>query len=118
VRPGWCIGRASVNLAYRQIIELGGYFNIKRADNFSAYMLAVMGSTAKALQVELQPINVRGPADFESAFSAWADKAGGLVTNDHKTYNAKAIAAKQRILGYSLCRSPRSAGSWATTWIF
>lgn len=97
-------------------LNRAGVLNIKRADNFNASVLAVMGSTAKALQVELQPIDVRGPADFESAFSTWADaKVGGLVMNDHTllTYNAEAIAAlaaKQRIPSIGPLSLPAAGG--------
>jgi putative tryptophan/tyrosine transport system substrate-binding protein len=59
-------------------------------------VLDVMGATAKALRVELQPIEVRGPTEFESAFSAWADRQiGALVVQDHAFFlaNANAIAA-------------------------
>jgi len=93
-----------------------GVLNIKRSDNFNANVLAVMGSTAEALHVELQPIDVRGPADFESAISTWADaKVGSLVMNDHTllTYNAEAIAAlaaKQRILSIGPLSLPAAGG--------
>jgi putative ABC transport system substrate-binding protein len=58
-------------------------------------ILEKMGAAAKALLVELQPIEVRGPREFESAFSAWADKQiGGLVMLDHAYFlaNIDAIA--------------------------
>ena len=37
-------------------------------------MLETMGVTAKALKVELHPLEVGGPAEFEQAFSTWAEK--------------------------------------------
>ena len=59
-------------------------------------IIETMGVTAKALRVELHPLEVRGPAEFERAFSAWADKKiQGLVVHDHAQFvaNANAIAA-------------------------
>jgi putative tryptophan/tyrosine transport system substrate-binding protein len=58
--------------------------------------LEVMGATAKALKVELRPIEVREPSEFESAFLAWADEqTGGFVMSDHALlgFNAAKIAA-------------------------
>ena len=44
-------------------------------------ILQTMGVTAKTLKVGLQPFEVRGPSEFEGAFSAWADnQIGALVT--------------------------------------
>jgi putative tryptophan/tyrosine transport system substrate-binding protein len=48
-------------------------------------VLEAMESTASALQVELQPAEVLGPGELESAFSAWDDKqVGGIVMIDHE----------------------------------
>lgn len=58
--------------------------------------LEAMGATAKALKVGLQPIEVGGPAEYESAFLAWADQQiGALVVTDHAQLlaNVNAIAA-------------------------
>jgi ABC-type uncharacterized transport system substrate-binding protein len=58
--------------------------------------LEVMEGTANALEVKLQPFEARGPADFESAFSAWTDKQiGAVVVGDHAflVANTDAIAA-------------------------
>jgi putative tryptophan/tyrosine transport system substrate-binding protein len=69
----------------------------------NARMLEVMESTAKALRVELQPFEARGPVDFESVFSAWADKQiGAIVVGDHaflvtNTDAIAALAAKHRL---------------------
>jgi putative ABC transport system substrate-binding protein len=55
-----------------------------------------MGVTAKVLRVELHPFEVRGPAEFERAFSEGADKKiHGLVISDHGQFiaNADTIAA-------------------------
>jgi hypothetical protein len=65
--------------------------------------IQVMEATAKALGVRLEPVEARGPADFESAFSAWASKqVGGVVVGDHAflVANSEAIAtlaAKHRL---------------------
>ena len=58
--------------------------------------LPVMGTTAKALEVGLQPVELDGPREFENAFSALADEQiGGLVMSDYTLFirNAAAIAA-------------------------
>jgi hypothetical protein len=59
-------------------------------------VLEAMGATAKALKVGLQPIEVGGPAEYESAFLAWANQQiGALVVTDHAQLlaNVNAIAA-------------------------
>ena len=66
-------------------------------------VLRAMEGTAKASGVELQPIEVRGPAEFESAFSAWADKqVDALVMTDPEqllayTNAIAALAAKYHL---------------------
>ena len=75
-----------------------------------------MGATAAALGIELLPIEVTGPAEFASAFSAWRDKkVQAVIAHDHSIFalgtNAKQVAAlaiEQRIplLGaVDLCRT-------------
>ncbi|HKA45411.1 MAG TPA: ABC transporter substrate-binding protein [Burkholderiales bacterium] len=65
--------------------------------------LRAMEDAAKALKIELQEFAVRGPKDFESAFSAMAKgRVDGLVISEESTMlaNAKAIAdlaARQRL---------------------
>ena len=65
--------------------------------------LEVMEGTAKALGVGLQPFEARGPADFESAFSVWADQQiGAVVVGDHaflitSTDAIAILAAKHRL---------------------
>jgi ABC-type uncharacterized transport system substrate-binding protein len=59
-------------------------------------MIEAMATTARTLQVELQPIEVRHPSDYEGAFAAWAEQQiGGVVMTDHAQLlvNAGAIAA-------------------------
>jgi putative ABC transport system substrate-binding protein len=81
--------------------------------------LRAMQVTAKALKVELQPFEARGPSDFESAFAAIADKKiGGVVISDHPIFvgNAKmlaAIAAKQRLASIGLLEFTRAGGLMA-----
>jgi putative ABC transport system substrate-binding protein len=62
-----------------------------------------METTAKALNVELQPFETRGPSEFERAFAAMADQQiGAVVIHDDPILitNVKTIAdlaAKQRL---------------------
>ena len=65
--------------------------------------LEAMGATANALQVGLQPFEMRAPTELEGAFSGWAEKQiGAVVVGDHGILilNASAIvplAARHRI---------------------
>jgi putative tryptophan/tyrosine transport system substrate-binding protein len=60
----------------------------------TANILEVMRAAARELRVELQPIEVGGVDEFESAFSAWTDKKpDGLVMPDLFISDAAAIAA-------------------------
>jgi putative ABC transport system substrate-binding protein len=93
-----------------------GVLLIRRQDNANRNVLELMGATAKALKVELHPIEIRGPSEFESAFAAWASaQIGGLVVNDHAllTNNTGAIAmlaAKQRLPSVGGLELPASGG--------
>jgi putative tryptophan/tyrosine transport system substrate-binding protein len=66
-------------------------------------VLQAMETTAKTLNVELQPIETRGPSEFERAFAAMADQQiGAVVIHDDPILltGAKTIAdlaAKQRL---------------------
>ena len=64
-------------------------------------ILEVMRAAAKALGVDLSPIEVSGPEEFESAFASWAEqKVGGVVVVDifgSQSPAIAAIAAKRRI---------------------
>jgi putative ABC transport system substrate-binding protein len=61
-----------------------GVLLARREDNGNSKVLEIMGPTAKALSVELHPIETSGPDDFENAFSAWTDaRIGGVIMNDH-----------------------------------
>jgi putative tryptophan/tyrosine transport system substrate-binding protein len=67
-----------------------------RGNPSSASILKVMGTTAKALGVSLQPFEIRTPTEFGSAFSTLADKQiTALVVLDHAFFidNADVIAA-------------------------
>ena len=67
-----------------------------RGHELNGPILQAMAMTAEALSVTLQPFEIGGPGEFESAFTAWADKeVGAVVIQDHAflTSNTKAIAA-------------------------
>jgi putative ABC transport system substrate-binding protein len=87
-----------------------------RENPINGRILEAMSVTARSLRVELHPFEVRGPAEFESAFSAWADKKiQGLVVHDHAQFvaNANAIAAlaaKRRIPSIGPLELPASGG--------
>jgi putative ABC transport system substrate-binding protein len=94
-----------------------GVLLIRREDSAAnRTMVEVMGTTAKALKVELHPIEVGEPKEYESAFSAWADqKIGGLVVLDHAQFlaNAEAIAAlaaRHRFPSIGALELPASGG--------
>jgi putative tryptophan/tyrosine transport system substrate-binding protein len=93
-----------------------GVLLIRRADNANANVLDLMGATAKSLQVDLQPIDVGGPDEFENAFAEWAKaKINGLVMADHTLliYNTDRIAtlaAKQRAPSIGPLTLPENGG--------
>jgi ABC-type uncharacterized transport system substrate-binding protein len=73
-----------------------GVLLVRRGDNGNGRILEIMQPTANALRVELHPIEIVTPSDFESAFLAWRDaRTNGLIMNDHGLLlaNAPAIAA-------------------------
>jgi putative ABC transport system substrate-binding protein len=74
-----------------------GVLLLRREDSAAnARMVEVMETTAKALRVELYPIEVREPSEYDSAFSAWTDRhMDGVVILDHAQFiaNAGTIAA-------------------------
>jgi putative tryptophan/tyrosine transport system substrate-binding protein len=78
--------------------------------------LEAIGATAKALKVGLQPIEVGGPGEYESAFLAWADQQiGALVVTDHAQLLANvnaiaALAAKYRFASIGPLEWPVSGG--------
>jgi putative ABC transport system substrate-binding protein len=82
-------------------------------------LLEMMGATAKALKVGLQPIEVHAPDEFESAFSTWADKQiDALVIVDQTLLIANseaiaALAAKHRIPSIGALQLPTVGGLMA-----
>ena len=97
-------------------VTRAGVLLIRRTDNTNANILDLMSATAKSLRVDLQPIDVRGPDEFDSAFAEWAKaKINGLVMADHTllTYNADriaALAAKQRAPSVGPLSLPENGG--------
>jgi putative tryptophan/tyrosine transport system substrate-binding protein len=93
-----------------------GVLLVRREDNVNQTLLQAMGTTAKALTTELQPIEVRGPEEIESAFSAWAEKKiGGLVMLDHAQLLANvgaiaALAAKHGLPSIGPLELPKEGG--------
>jgi putative ABC transport system substrate-binding protein len=72
-----------------------GVLLVRRGDNGNSRILEVMQPTAQALSVELHPIEISTPGDFDNAFSAWRDaRTNGIIMNDHGLLlaNASAIA--------------------------
>ena len=58
-----------------------------RGSPVNGHILEVMGGTAKALRVGLQAFEINKPTEFESAFSALANKQiGALVVTDHTRF--------------------------------
>jgi putative tryptophan/tyrosine transport system substrate-binding protein len=82
-------------------------------------VLAAMERTAKALRMELEPIDVRGPTEFETAFSAWVDKQiDALVMTDPEQFLAyadviAALAAKYRLPSNGPLELPANGGLMA-----
>jgi putative ABC transport system substrate-binding protein len=90
-----------------------------RGHELNAPILQAMATTAESLSVVLEPFEVRGPTDFEGAFTAWANKQiGAVVIQDHALFisNAKgiaALAAKQRLPSVGPLELPASGGLMA-----
>ena len=91
----------------------------------NTHVLAAMGIAAKALKLELHPIEVQGPAEFDGAFSAWAKKkVQVLVVSDNSlfTTNATAIAAlaaKHRLPSIGPLELAENGGlmAYGVTWV-
>lgn len=90
-----------------------------RGHELNGAILQAMARTADALSVALQPFEVRGPSEFESAFTAWADKeAGAVVVQDHAFLNSNtkpiaALAVKQRLPSAGPLELPANGGLMA-----
>ena len=72
-----------------------------RGNPFDSYLLNALEVSAKAAMVEVQPIEIASPSDFESALSAVAGGSiGGLIADDLDPLNAPSIIAlvQQRAL--------------------
>ena len=84
-----------------------------RGHELNGAILQAMARTADALSVTLQPFEVRGPSEFESAFTAWADKeVGAVVIQDHAFLNSNtkpiaALAANNDFLPRGLWNCPQ-----------
>jgi putative ABC transport system substrate-binding protein len=78
--------------------------------------LEVMEATAKALRVELHPIEVREPGEYAGAFSAWNDRRiDALVVLDHAQFIANAatittLAAQHRFPSIGPLEWPAGGG--------
>lgn len=84
-------------------LDRAGVLLVRREDNGNSKVLEVMGPSATALGVELHPIEINGPPDFENAFSAWAKvPVGGLIMNDHGLLLANAAAIGALAASYRL----------------
>jgi len=87
-----------------------------RSGASSSNVLNVMGAAAKTLNIELRPIEVGAAAEFESAFSAFADaQIGGFVMSDHALFGFNAstvagLAAKHRLPSIGQLELPASGG--------
>jgi putative ABC transport system substrate-binding protein len=79
-------------------------------------ILEAMGSTAQALDVAIQPIEVGEPSEFDSALSAWVDQqAGGFIMHDHGFLLANVdsiatLAARHRLPSIGPLELPASGG--------
>ena len=101
---------------------------LAKGNPVNAPVLAAMAVAAKALKLELHPIEVGGAVEFESAFSTLAKKKiQGLVVSDHALFvtNTTAIAAlalRHRLASIGPLELPASGGLmaygviWAEQW--
>ena len=56
-------------------------------------MIETVRAAAEALKVEVFPIEVNGPEEFESAFATWDEKRiGGLIITDDAQFNTNSAA--------------------------
>lgn len=82
-------------------------------------LLQAMEPTAKSLKVELQLIEVRGPADFENAFKTMADKhVGAVAILEDGMINANlqaiaALATRQRLPSIGMMELAQAGGLMA-----
>jgi putative ABC transport system substrate-binding protein len=97
-----------------------GVLLLRRDDNAAnRNILAAMEGAAKALHVELQPIEVIEPRDYPRAFATWADqRIDALVVLDHAQFIANAgalaaLAAAHRFPSVGPLELPASGGLMA-----
>ena len=56
-------------------------------------MIETVRAAAEALKIEVFPIEVNGPEEFESAFATWDEKRiGGLIISDDAQFNTNSAA--------------------------
>ena len=76
-----------------------------RGNPFDSYLLNALEVSAKAAMVEVQPIEIASPSDFESALSAVAGGSiGGLIADD--------LDAVERAFDHSLGSTARPPVDW------
>jgi ABC-type uncharacterized transport system substrate-binding protein len=94
---------------------------LRRRDDIESNrsMLEAIATLAKALQVEVRPIELGELEEYEGAFSVWADeRIGGLVMTDHSVLIANvgaigALAAKHRFPSIGPLELPQVGGLMA-----
>jgi len=87
---------------------------VERNDNSNRNVFDVMGAAAKALGVELDPIEIRGPKDLENNLLS-DNKIGGVVMADHayllsNAEAAAALASKHRLPSIGALPLPAAGG--------
>ena len=85
-----------------------------RGNPFDSYLLNALEVSAKASMVEVQPIEIASPSDFESALSAVAGgPIGGLIADDLPPLNAPSIIALVQQRGLPSIGAPAfAANGW------
>ncbi len=85
-----------------------------RGNPFDSYLLNALEVSAKAAMVEVQPIEIASPSDFESALSAVAGGSiGGLIADDPPPLNTPSIIALAQRRGLPSIGAPAfAANGW------
>jgi putative tryptophan/tyrosine transport system substrate-binding protein len=61
--------------------------------SFMTHLIETVRAAAEALKVEMIPIEVNGPEEFEGAFATWDEKRiGGLIIADNAQFNTSSAA--------------------------
>jgi putative ABC transport system substrate-binding protein len=87
-----------------------------RGSGANPEVMRVVSATATTLSVELRPIEVGGPGEFEAAFpDAETERVGGFLTTDHPLFivNAEAMTALALTRGLPWIGSPDVASRGA-----